>query len=67
MFAFTAFFVYEQYEPEIDGLAKHLINSIKGSAELLTRILPPSAASFLCSYEPSINRTGGPPTVKGPK
>ncbi|KAH7521373.1 3beta-hydroxysteroid-dehydrogenase/decarboxylase [Ziziphus jujuba] len=67
VFAFTAFFVYEQYEPEIDGLAKHLINSIKGSAELLTRILPPSAASFLCSYEPSINRTGGPPTVKGPK
>ncbi|GMY32571.1 3beta-hydroxysteroid-dehydrogenase/ decarboxylase isoform 3 [Fagus crenata] len=51
VFAFTAFFVYEQYESEIDGFAKVLFNGMKESMELLTRNLPASASSFLRNYD----------------
>ncbi|KAM3750267.1 hypothetical protein ACB098_04G024200 [Castanea mollissima] len=50
-YAFTAFFVYEQYESEIDGFAKVLFNSIKESMELLARNLPATASSFLRNYD----------------
>lgn len=47
MFAFTAFFVYEQYESEFDGLAKILFNRIKESNRLLMSNLPASMALYL--------------------
>ncbi|XWS35300.1 hypothetical protein CRYUN_Cryun21dG0114200 [Craigia yunnanensis] len=47
VFAFTAFFVYEQYESEIDGLGKVLFCGITESKELLRRNLPASITSFL--------------------
>ncbi|KAJ9189022.1 hypothetical protein P3X46_000364 [Hevea brasiliensis] len=47
VFSFTAFFVYEQYEPEIDGLGKILLDRIKESKRLLMRNLPETVASFL--------------------
>ncbi|PON31205.1 Hopanoid-associated sugar epimerase, partial [Parasponia andersonii] len=48
-FAFTAFFVYEQYESEIDGVAKLLYSCVKELMGLLKRNLPPSVASVLCN------------------
>ncbi|KAK3204383.1 hypothetical protein Dsin_018429 [Dipteronia sinensis] len=45
--AFTVFFVYEQYELEIDGLAKFLFNYIEKSKASLMRNLPASVASSL--------------------
>ncbi|KAK4566607.1 hypothetical protein RGQ29_002751 [Quercus rubra] len=51
VYAFTAFFVYEQYESEIDGFAKVLFKSIKESMELLARNLPATASSFLRNYD----------------
>ncbi|GAY61939.1 hypothetical protein CUMW_213880 [Citrus unshiu] len=47
VFAFTAFFVYEQYEPEIDGLAKFLFNYLKKSKVSLIRNVPAPFVSFL--------------------
>jgi sterol-4alpha-carboxylate 3-dehydrogenase (decarboxylating) len=49
VFSFTGFFVYEQYEAEIDQLVVVLFNRIKWSGELLMRNLnlPASAESFL--------------------
>ena len=47
VFSFTAFFVYEQYESEIDGLGKHLFKSVKELAGLLKKNLPHSVASIL--------------------
>ncbi|XP_062173553.1 3beta-hydroxysteroid-dehydrogenase/decarboxylase isoform X2 [Alnus glutinosa] len=47
VFAFTVFFVYEQYETEIDGFAKVLFNRIEESMGLLTRNLSASGSSFL--------------------
>ncbi|KAH9727484.1 3beta-hydroxysteroid-dehydrogenase/decarboxylase isoform 3 [Citrus sinensis] len=47
VFAFTAFFVYEQYEPEIDGLAKFLFNYLKKSKASLIRNVPAPFVSFL--------------------
>lgn len=44
VFAFTAFFVYEQYESEINGLTAMLFNLTKG---LLTSYVPASMTSFL--------------------
>lgn len=44
VFAFTAFFVYEQYESEIDGLTAMLFSLTKG---LLTSYVPASMTSFL--------------------
>ncbi|KAJ8774795.1 hypothetical protein K2173_017241 [Erythroxylum novogranatense] len=44
VFAFTAFFVYEQYEMEIDGIIKLILSTVKG---LLLQHLPPSVVSFL--------------------
>ena len=37
VFAFTAFFVYEQYEAEIDGLVKIFLDRIKEVKRLLMR------------------------------
>ncbi|KAJ4723544.1 Reticulon-like protein [Melia azedarach] len=51
VFAFTAFFVYEQYEPEIDGLAKFLFNYIKIPKEMLINNLPAPVMSFLHNYK----------------
>ncbi|KAL5781157.1 hypothetical protein ACOSP7_006186 [Xanthoceras sorbifolium] len=48
--AFTGFFVCEQYESEIDGLAKFLINYIKKSNASLMRNLPAPVASFLHKF-----------------
>lgn len=45
VFVFTAFFVYEQYEYEIDGLVKLVGRKLKVVMELLVRNLPPSVAS----------------------
>uniref|UniRef100_A0A5B6ZX06 Reticulon-like protein n=1 Tax=Davidia involucrata TaxID=16924 RepID=A0A5B6ZX06_DAVIN len=45
--AFTSFFVYEQYEEEIDGIVKFLFNSMKVTMGLLMRNLPVSVASIL--------------------
>ncbi|XP_012440979.1 3beta-hydroxysteroid-dehydrogenase/decarboxylase [Gossypium raimondii] len=47
VFAFTAFFVYEQYEPVIDGLGEVLFYGIMESKELLRRNLRTLIASFL--------------------
>jgi GH43 family beta-xylosidase len=47
VFAFTVFFVYDQYETEIDGFAKVLFNRIEESMGLLTRNLSASGSSFL--------------------
>lgn len=47
VFAFTAFFIYEQYEFEIDGLAKVLQNCLIESKGLMMAILPDSVTAFL--------------------
>ncbi|KAF4370999.1 3beta-hydroxysteroid-dehydrogenase/decarboxylase [Cannabis sativa] len=46
-FAFTAFFVYEQYESEVDGVSKLLHSGVKEVVKLL-KSLPHSAASIIC-------------------
>lgn len=51
VFAFTAFFVYEQYELEIDGLAKFLFNYVKKSKASLIRNAPSPVMSFLYDYK----------------
>lgn len=43
VFAFTAFFVYEQYETEIDALAAHLFSTTRG---FFMRNLPASLSSY---------------------
>jgi hypothetical protein len=45
------FFVYEQYEMEIDEFTKVLFNLIEESMGLLTRNLPVSASSFLLNND----------------
>ncbi|XP_022932574.1 3beta-hydroxysteroid-dehydrogenase/decarboxylase [Cucurbita moschata] len=47
VFAFTAFFVYEQYEIEIDGFAKFLFISIMELKSVLASHLPPPLMSSL--------------------
>ncbi|XP_062107862.1 3beta-hydroxysteroid-dehydrogenase/decarboxylase [Humulus lupulus] len=47
-FAFTTFFVYEQYESEVDGVAKFLHGGVKEIGKLLKTNLPHSGASILC-------------------
>ncbi|XAR71111.1 3-beta-hydroxysteroid-4-alpha-carboxylate 3-dehydrogenase (decarboxylating) [Bertholletia excelsa] len=49
--AFTAFFVYEQYEQEIDGISTILLNAIKGAMWLLIDNLPDSFTSFFHSRD----------------
>lgn len=49
VFSFTAFFIYEQYESELDGLAMLLFNCTKQLKSLLTCNLPAPIASFLCN------------------
>ncbi|GLT34598.1 hypothetical protein SLA2020_091050 [Shorea laevis] len=68
VFAFTAFFIYEQYEFEIDGLAKFLFNSIMESKALLARNLPASVASYLHNFAtPHQPKTLTVPMVKTQK
>ncbi|KAK6914533.1 3-beta hydroxysteroid dehydrogenase/isomerase, partial [Dillenia turbinata] len=47
VFAFTSFYVYEQYEEEIDGIAKLLFVLVKKSMELIMKSLPASVGSNL--------------------
>lgn len=49
--AFTSFFVYEQYEEEIDGIAEFLLNITRAAVTLLLRNLPLSVASLLSSND----------------
>lgn len=48
VFAFTAFFVYEQYEAEIDEFAKFFFIGIMELKKLLASHLPTPLMSFLC-------------------
>uniref|UniRef100_A0A9I9CQ74 Reticulon-like protein n=1 Tax=Cucumis melo TaxID=3656 RepID=A0A9I9CQ74_CUCME len=48
VFAFTAFFVYEQYEAEIDEFAKFFFIGIMELKRLLASHLPTPLMSFLC-------------------
>ncbi|KAK9288132.1 hypothetical protein L1049_016580 [Liquidambar formosana] len=63
IFAFTSFFVYEQYEEEIDGLAKILYDGMKNLMGLLKRNIPASMASFLQNYK-ILHQDKGHTTVK---
>ncbi|XVE81022.1 hypothetical protein DITRI_Ditri15bG0029400 [Diplodiscus trichospermus] len=63
VFAFTAFFVYEQYESEFDGLGKLLSCFIMESKGLLRRTLPASITSFLQNYN-ILHRGKALPAVK---
>ncbi|XP_021291281.1 3beta-hydroxysteroid-dehydrogenase/decarboxylase [Herrania umbratica] len=63
VFAFTAFFVYEQYESEIDGLGKVLCCGIMESKGLLMRTLPASITSFLGNYR-ILDQEEAPAVVK---
>ncbi|KAK9159617.1 hypothetical protein Syun_005958 [Stephania yunnanensis] len=47
VFAYTAFFVYEQYEHEVDRTTSSLLVGLKNLIVLLMRKLPESATSFL--------------------
>ncbi|GKV39217.1 hypothetical protein SLEP1_g47023 [Rubroshorea leprosula] len=68
VFAFTAFFIYEQYEFEIGGLAKFLFNSIMESKALLASNLPASVASYLHNFAtPHQPKTLTVPMVKTQK
>ncbi|OVA11072.1 3-beta hydroxysteroid dehydrogenase/isomerase [Macleaya cordata] len=51
VFAFTAFFVYEQYEEEVDRVTEVAFIGIKNSKRLLVGNLPVSVASILQSYQ----------------
>ncbi|KAI4324346.1 hypothetical protein L6164_023893 [Bauhinia variegata] len=64
VFAFTAFFVYEQYEAEIDGLVEALFKSLKGSMIILTRNLPESISSLLHNDD-NFQPSKAPGRVKG--
>ncbi|XP_028111693.1 3beta-hydroxysteroid-dehydrogenase/decarboxylase isoform X2 [Camellia sinensis] len=49
--AFTSFFVYEQYEEEIDGIVNFLLNAMRTAMVLLMDNLPVSVTSFLRNTE----------------
>ncbi|MCL7045521.1 hypothetical protein MKW94_022625 [Papaver nudicaule] len=51
VFAFTAFFVYEQYEDEIDRVAKVSFMAIKSIMGLVMRRLPAPIISILDKYQ----------------
>lgn len=51
VFAFTSFFVYEQCEEEIEGLAKALVNGLKELKGFIMRNLPESVASLISNLE----------------
>ncbi|XVE84486.1 hypothetical protein DITRI_Ditri17bG0017400 [Diplodiscus trichospermus] len=63
VFAFTAFFAYEQYESEVDGLGMVLFGLIMESKELLWRNLPAFITSFLqnCNF---VHQENAPVLVK---
>ncbi|KAL2463445.1 3beta-hydroxysteroid-dehydrogenase/decarboxylase isoform 3 [Forsythia ovata] len=50
--AFTLFFVYEQYEEDIDGMAKVAISSLRKTMISSARNLPMSLTSVLLNCEP---------------
>ncbi|KDP43887.1 hypothetical protein JCGZ_20897 [Jatropha curcas] len=62
VFAFTAFFVYEQYESEIDGLVEIVVDRIKGKQRLLMRNLPAPVALFL-QNKGMLHKQNGPMAV----
>lgn len=45
--AFSLFFVYQQYEEEIDGIAKVVMIATKEAMGLMMHSLPASLTSFL--------------------
>lgn len=49
--SFTSFFIYEQYEAEIDGLASIVFDATMKLMELLMENLPASVSSFLHKNE----------------
>ncbi|GFY81356.1 hypothetical protein Acr_01g0011650 [Actinidia rufa] len=49
--AFTSFFVYEQYEAEMDGIVKILLIVMKEATGLLMNNLPVYVTSFLHNSE----------------
>lgn len=61
--AFMAFFVYEQYEPEIDGLVDILLTGLKEFTIYLMRILPVSVSRLL-HYHDNSQRYKGPGYAK---
>ncbi|KAH1141694.1 hypothetical protein GLYMA_12G050900v4 [Glycine max] len=61
--AFMAFFVYEQYESEIDGLVDFLFTSLKEFMIYLMRISPVSILRLL-HYHDNFQRYEGPRKVK---
>ncbi|KAJ1410490.1 Reticulon [Sesbania bispinosa] len=63
VFAFMAFFVYEQYESEIDGLVDILFTSLKEFTIYLIRILPVSVSRLL-HYRDNLQPYKGPGWVK---
>ncbi|XP_027356647.1 3beta-hydroxysteroid-dehydrogenase/decarboxylase isoform X2 [Abrus precatorius] len=63
VFAFMAFFVYEQYESEIDGLVDMLFSCLKEFMIYLMRISPVSVSRFL-HYLDYFQRYEGPRKVK---
>ncbi|GMN64722.1 hypothetical protein TIFTF001_033805 [Ficus carica] len=66
VFVFTAFFIYEQYELEIDGLAKFTCNGAKELAGSLSRNLPDFVESFFCNFG-VLNQDQSPEAVKHQK
>lgn len=63
VFAFVAFFVYEQYEYEIDGLVDILFTSLKDFTLYLIGILPVSISRLL-HYHGNFQDYKGPGWVK---
>ncbi|KAL2328870.1 hypothetical protein Fmac_022297 [Flemingia macrophylla] len=66
VFSFMAFFVYEQYESEIDGLVDNLFISLKEFMIYLMRISPVSISRLL-HYNDSIQYYEGTRKVKDPR
>ncbi|OMP03937.1 3-beta hydroxysteroid dehydrogenase/isomerase [Corchorus olitorius] len=63
IFAFTAFFGYEQYESEMDGLGKVLFCISMESKGLLLSFLPDSITSFLGNNK-TVHQQNAPAVVK---
>ncbi|OMO68021.1 3-beta hydroxysteroid dehydrogenase/isomerase [Corchorus capsularis] len=63
IFGFTAFFVYEQYESEMDGLGKVLFCISMESKGLLLSFLPDSITSFLGNNK-TVHQQNAPAVVK---
>lgn len=66
VFSFMAFFVYEQYESEIDGLVDILFTSVKEFMIYLMRISPVSTSRLL-HYRDNFQHYEGPRKVIDPR